>query len=103
MESDSTLRVIPPEKMREQLFKEAHGGRFGGHPGDVKVHSELQRHYWWPEMRKDVSKWSRGCLVCATRSPGRAVKPPLTPIPVTGPFDRIGVDVIQFPRSQGGN
>ena len=62
VESDSTLRVIPPEKLREQLFKEAHGGRFGGHLGEVKVHSELQRHYWWPGMHKDVSKWSRVCL-----------------------------------------
>ena len=41
--------------------------------------------------------------MCATRSPGQAVKLPLTPIPVAGPFDRIGVNVIQFPRSQDGN
>lgn len=34
---------------------------------------------------------------------GRAVRPPLTPIPVDGPFDRIGVDVIQFQRSDDGN
>ena len=27
------------------------------------------------------------------------MKPPLTPIPVEGPFDRVGVDVIQFPKS----
>ena len=66
VESDSTLRVIPPEAMREKLIREAHGGQFGGHLGDVKVHSELQ----WLEMHKDVSKWCRGCLVCATRSPG---------------------------------
>ena len=45
-------------------------------------------------MRGDVSQWSRGCLVCATHNTGRAVRPPLTPIPVAGPFDRIGVDVI---------
>ena len=24
---------------------------------------------------------------------------PLTPIPVAGPFDRVGVDIIQFPQS----
>ena len=103
LEPDSTLRVIPPVGLREKLFKQAHSGRFGGHLGDVKIHSELRRHYWWPEMRKDITKWSRGCLVCATRNPGRAVRPPLTPIPVAGPFDRIGVDIIQFPRSQNGN
>ena len=27
---------------------------------------------------------------------------PLVPIPVNGPFDRVGVDIIQFPRSQSG-
>lgn len=103
VETDSNLRVIPPTTQRKRLFQLAHGGRFGGHLGDVKVHSELRRHYWWPEMRKDVAKWTRACLVCVTRSPGRAVRPPLTPIPVAGPFDRVSVHLIQFPRSQDGN
>ena len=39
----------------------------------------------------------------ATRRPGRAVKPLLTPIPVSGPFNRVGVDVIQFPKSAASN
>ena len=38
-----------------------------------------------------------------SHSPGRAAHAPLTPIPVNGPFDRVGVDVIQFPRSHLGN
>ena len=41
--------------------------------------------------------------MCATRRSGRAVKPLLTSIPVSGPFDRVGVDVIQFPKSAAGN
>ena len=41
--------------------------------------------------------------MCATRQPGKAVKPPLTPIPVEGPFHRVGVDVIQFVKSHSGN
>ena len=41
--------------------------------------------------------------MCATHSTGRKVRPPLTPIPVSGPFDRVGVDVIQFPKSRKGN
>ena len=55
VELDSTLRIIPPESLRERLLTEAHGGRFGGHLGEVKVYSKLRHHYWWPEMRKDVS------------------------------------------------
>ena len=103
LESDGSLRVIPPEKSRKNLFDGAHGGTFGAHLRDAKVFSELQRHYWWLGMRSDIARWSRGCLVCATHSTGRAVHPPLTPIPVAGPFDRVGVDVIQFPRSWDGN
>ena len=32
-----------------------------------------------------------------------AQKPPLSPIPVAGPFDCIGVDVIQFPCRYDGH
>ena len=103
VEPDSTLRVIPPKDQRERLFSEAHSGVFGAHLSDVKVHSELRRHYWWNGMRRDVTQWTRGCLVCISHSPSRAVHAPLTPVPVNGPFDRIGVHVIQFLPSHLGN
>ena len=103
VEKDSTLRIIPPRSQRQLLFTEAHAGVFGAHLSDTKVHSELRRHYWWHSMRADITHWTRACLVCNTYSPGRAVHSPLTPIPVNGPFDRVGVDVIQFPTSSRGN
>jgi len=34
---------------------------------------------------------------------GKPIRPPLTPTPVKGPFDRVGVDVIKFPCSSKGN
>lgn len=103
VEADGTLRVVPPADRREQLFHQAHSGRLGGHLGDAKVYSELRHHYWWQGMRGDVAKWTRGCLVCATRRTGQATHAPLTPLPVGVPFDRIGVDVLQLPRSHLGN
>ena len=54
-------------------------------------------------MRADIENWCRGCLTCVTRRPGQAVKPPLTPIPVSGPFDPVGVDVIHYPTTERGN
>ena len=103
LEKDKTLRVIPPQCARKQLFDEVHGGKFAGHLRGAKIHSLLSKHYWWPGMRKDINHWCRACLTCATRHTGKAVRPPLTPIPVSGPFDRIGVDVVQFPKSKRGN
>ena len=103
IEKDRTLRIIPPQSLQEKLFHEAHDGTFGAHFRDAKIHSVLGKHYWWPGMRADIQKWCRACLTCATRRTGRALKPPLTPIPVAGPFDRVGVDVIKFPKSTSGN
>ena len=47
VEDDGTLRLVPPQCMRESIFTEAHGGTFGAYLGDAKVYSELRRHYWW--------------------------------------------------------
>ena len=74
-----------------------------GHLREMKIYSQLQKHYWWPNMRADIRKWCQSCLVCASRHVGQAQKPPLSPIPVAGPFDCIGVDIIQFPCSYDGN
>ena len=35
----------------------------------------------------------------ASRHVGKCVKLPLTPIPVAGPFNHIGVDIIHLPKS----
>lgn len=45
VESDCSLRVIPPETKREKLFMDAHSGMLGAHLSDMKVHSELRHHY----------------------------------------------------------
>ena len=103
VKANSTLQLIPPTRSRERLFQEVHGGVFASHLSDTKVHSELRKHYWWSGMRADIARWSKGCLVCATHSAAHAVRPTLTPIPVAGPFDRVGVDVVQLPRSRRGN
>ena len=103
LELDKTLRVIPPEVDRKKVFDEAHSGPFGGHLREAKVHGQLAWHYWWPQMRADISKWCRACVTCASQQVRQATKPPLSPIPVSGPFDLVGVDVIKFPKSQKGN
>ena len=54
-------------------------------------------------MRSDIKEWCRACEVCFTRRAGSRPHVPLTPIPVSGPWDRVGVDVLQLPRSHNGN
>ena len=81
IEGDKILRVVVYESDRECLFSEAHAGIFGEHLKEAKIYSQLSRHYWWPKVRADIA--------CATRHVGQKVIPPLIPIPVGRPYDRI--------------
>ena len=54
-------------------------------------------------MHVDITAWCCKCEVCASHNVGYDTKPPLTPIPVAGSFDHIGVEFIKFPKSKKGN
>ena len=89
-------------RIEKKLIREAHGGKLAGHLQDTKIYGQLGKSYWWPGMRKEVTHLCRSCETCASRNVGKPIKPNLTPIPVAGPFDRVGVDVIKFPCSSRG-
>ena len=93
-----------PKGRRQELIREAHDGRFSGHFAEKRIFELLRRRYWWPGMRADVRRYCRSCLVCASRKgTGHSIKPALQPIPVGGPFHRMGVDVMQLPMTLEGN
>ena len=97
-------RIAVPQELRLTLISESHDGKFSGHFGEQKVYNLLRKSYWWDGMRADIRRYYRSCLVCATRKgTGRASRPPLQPIPVGGPFHRVGVDVLQLPKTFDGN
>ena len=52
-------------------------------------------------MRLDVRQFFRVYLPCLARDgAGRQCKPELMPIPVGGPFERVGVDVLKRPKTE---
>ena len=86
------------------LILEASDGRFSGHFAKKKIFELLRRRYWWPGMRVAVRKYCRSFLVCASRKgQTQTLKPPVQPLSVSGPFDRVGVDVLQLPLTLEGN
>jgi len=98
------LCVVVPKGLGPAVLQEAHAVCFAGHFAAKKVCDCLCRYYWWKGMRADVQSFCRGCLVCASRKgPGRPLRPPLTVIPVGGPFHRVSVDVLQLLRTANGN
>ena len=96
--------VVVPKDFRTALLEEAHQGRFAGHLAEKKVYDRMRRHLWWRGMKNDEVTFCKACLVCATRKGGRKTfRPPLTPIPVGGPFHRVAVDILQLPLTANGN
>ena len=47
MEKDGALKILPPIRMREDLFKSLHAGQYGAHLGIAKTYGQLRTHYWW--------------------------------------------------------
>ena len=45
-----------------------------GHLRDANIHGQLAKHYWWLQMRADITSWCQGCLTSATRHVGQAVR-----------------------------
>ena len=103
VQPDKTLLMYVPTAERRRLFEEVHAGRFAAHQRTAKIQATLMRHYWWPGMRRDIESWCRACVTCWERSAKPPPKPPLTPLPVGGPFNRVGVDILKMPRTSRGH
>ena len=102
VEKDGTLKLIPPASCREQLIVDLHGGVTGAHLGAEKTLGRVRTHYWWENVRRDVYTHCNSCSVCRSRKSGSAPIVPLKPIPVGGPWECVGVDVLKLPRSRSG-
>ena len=97
-------RAAVPESMRGQLLEETHSGGLAGHFATKGLYENLARRFWWRGMYGDVYRFCKGCLTCAAyRGGGRRSRPPLMPLKVGGPFERIGVDLMELPLTSQGN
>ena len=78
-----------------------------GHMGINKAYETILNHFYWPELKKDVTDFCNTCLVC--QMVGKPNQPipaaPLQPIPVCGePFSHILIDCVgPLPKTKAGN
>lgn len=93
-----------PSSQRLPLLDSTHTSLGSGHPGSRRTLSLLQQKYWWPDMARDVTRYVRGCSVCAvTTTPRRLPEGKLQPLPIPRrPWTHLGVDfATDLPPSQG--
>ena len=103
---DHRLVVVGNNDLKRGVITLYHNFPTAGHAGGRKTLFAINRDYWWPSMRQDVSDFVKGCATCQSTKPRtNQPKPPLYPIapePRALPFETIALDFItKLPESEG--
>jgi hypothetical protein len=76
------------------------------YPGISKTIQLTERLYWWPEMRKQITDYVKGCADCqrhkVNNQPMKAPLQPIYPKPEAMPFETVALDfIVKLLVSQG--
>ncbi|EPB69141.1 hypothetical protein ANCCEY_11771 [Ancylostoma ceylanicum] len=93
---DDSLVFVVPKRARFEVFFEAHAGVIAGHFSAYKLLNLLKRQVFWPEMGKDIHKWTKQCQTCYIANPLKVTTPPLRPIVTSEPYEVVGVDILEL-------
>ena len=97
-------RIAVPVHLREKIMRESHSGVYSGHFDGPKLYNTLSQRWWWPGMYNDVLSYCKRCPECTTvTGSSRQHRPPLQPIPMQRPFQKIGVDIMDLPCTEQGS
>lgn len=103
----SVYQIVIPSCYRQQVLSLAHDHDLSGHLGIKKTYYRVLRHFFWPRLKTDVTRFCRTCRVCQITGKPNQVIPcaPLVPIPAVGePFEHVIVDCVgPLPKSKAGN
>ena len=61
--------ICVPSSERVKLIWESHYSRVVGHFDIKKIVVMLQKHFYWPKLRHEVSKYIRSCIAYAIAKP----------------------------------
>ena len=94
------------DKNHQALLKVCHDSLTAGHPGMTKTLLAIAQEYWWPDLRKFVQEYVKGCSECqeskTNTHPNQLPLQPIAPDPNTRPFSTIAIDfVVKLPVSKG--
>ncbi len=96
-------QVVIPSSLIETVLKLLHDTPSAGHPGRDKTLSMARATYYWPTMRLDIERHIAQCLSCA-ETKGTTQTAPILEYPLPAePFEVVGIDLLQLPRSIQGS
>ena len=57
-------RLYVPSVARQKLCDEAHISKLSIHPRENKMYQNVKRHFWWPDMKREIVEYITRCLTC---------------------------------------
>ncbi|KAL7304185.1 hypothetical protein TKK_0003383 [Trichogramma kaykai] len=99
VEGQGDMKPYLPVSLRREAFDAAH---HLSHPSGRATAKRFALQYFWPSLRKDVSRWAKQCVPCQLSKVHPHNRAELgnftTP---DGRFDHIHLDIVKMPMSQG--
>nr|GEW19637.1 reverse transcriptase domain-containing protein [Tanacetum cinerariifolium] len=51
--------------IRDMIMHESYKSKYSFHPGSDKMYQDLNKLYWWPNMKVDIATFVSKCVTCA--------------------------------------
>jgi predicted alpha/beta-fold hydrolase len=65
LRDDYFCPVVPREcDLIAQILRDLHASSLGGHLGFLKLYKIVQKRFYWQDMRGDIDRFCRQCVVC---------------------------------------
>ena len=72
------IQLLTPQKLKPKILSQMHNSLLSGNLGKKKTTAKILQHFYWYEMREDISLWISKCETCAAINPPvKTLKAPL--------------------------
>ncbi len=100
--TDHTIHylLVLPSDLKQAALNLMHN-RESGHLGQKKSISKAEKLFYWPNLKRDVRKFVKECIICQQHKGSSGLQKPWLELPpVNKPLDRISIDITDMGRSQ---
>ena len=103
--SITTMQILVPRHMENQILTTLHDDPAVGHLGIKRTLSRVQQRFYWVNYHTSIELWIQGCVPCqARKNPPKPARAAMKQFPAGHPNQRIGIDFLgPVRRTDSGN